>query len=95
MMSTAHLELVGESLDTRKQPWVCSPYSLISWWDMEQFSAAGFFGIATQLTMLVENAESDGRTSIQISLTPEQRATFLRALAQIEADCAKLGCIHI
>jgi hypothetical protein len=34
---------VENALDTRVLPWICSPYSLHTWWDMEHFSARGFF----------------------------------------------------
>lgn len=78
------------SLDTPMQPWVCSPYSLTSWWDMERFSAAAFFSIATQLSIMSENADRDRRGGIQFSITPEQREIFLNALRKIEAECKKL-----
>jgi hypothetical protein len=78
------------SLDTPRQPWISSPYSLISWWDMERFSASAFFDIATQLSIMSENADRDRRGGIQFSITPEQRQTFLASLRRIEVECRKL-----
>lgn len=43
----------GETLDNRVQPWVSSPYSLISWWAMERFSAAAFQQIVSGLTFIL------------------------------------------
>jgi hypothetical protein len=77
--------------DTPTQPWICSPYSLISWWDMEQFSAAGFYSIGCQLSVMIENSDRDRRGGIQFSITPEQRETFRAALTRIETDCKDLG----
>lgn len=90
-MSACFQPEISIELDTPVQPWVCSPYSLISWWDMERFSAAAFYGIGCQLSVMVENSDRDRRGGVQLSLTPEQRATFLMALRSIEADCKKLG----
>jgi hypothetical protein len=42
------------SIDTPRQPWISSPYSLISWWDMEQFSAEEFYAIGEDLGRMAE-----------------------------------------
>lgn len=73
------------------QPWIMAPYSLISWWDMEKFSAAAFFSIATQLSIMSENADRDRRGGIRYSITPEQRALFLTSLRNIQAECEGLN----
>jgi hypothetical protein len=57
---------------------------------MERFSAADFFRIATQLSIMSENADRDRRGGIQFSITPEQRQIFLSSLRMIEAECRKL-----
>lgn len=41
-------------IDTATQPWISSPYSLFTWWDMEQFSAEQFYEIGKYLGMLGE-----------------------------------------
>jgi hypothetical protein len=57
---------------------------------MQRFSAAAFFSIATQLSIMSENAERERQGGIAFSITPEQRETFLTSLRQIEAECKKL-----
>jgi hypothetical protein len=46
------------NLDTTLPPWVCSPYSLISWWDMERFSAATFMQLVNGLSYLADKIEN-------------------------------------
>ncbi|MGD0736891.1 MAG: hypothetical protein ABR976_17295 [Terracidiphilus sp.] len=78
-------------LDTLKQPWVSSPYALISWWDMENFSATAFFRIATQLTILASACNQDQAAGKRILLLPEQKQIFLDAVIEIKERCAELG----
>jgi hypothetical protein len=40
---------IGKVLDRNRQPWVSSPYSLISWWDMQKFSAAQFYEFGSRI----------------------------------------------
>jgi hypothetical protein len=40
------------ALDTARTPWVSSPYSLHSWWDVQKFSAAGFIELMNDLANL-------------------------------------------
>ncbi|MFZ0747672.1 MAG: hypothetical protein WAM85_24925 [Terracidiphilus sp.] len=42
------------TIDNPHQPWVSSPYSLISWWDMEKFSADEFYDIGNYLGKMSE-----------------------------------------
>lgn len=39
----AHNGLAGNAQISTRPPWVCNPYRLTSWWDMEQFNAERFF----------------------------------------------------
>lgn len=50
-------------IDTPKQPWVSSPYSLISWWDMEKFSAGAFYQIGEFLGKMEELLSDNTGTS--------------------------------
>jgi hypothetical protein len=90
-MASLAIDQTAPALDTVEQPCVSSPYSLHTWWDMEKFSAARFYDIACQLSILGENAAWDDLSGIKFSMTPEQRSIFLRSLRSIEADCASLG----
>lgn len=84
-------QISASSLDTPKQPWVSSPYSLISWWDMEQFSAEQFYTIAIQLSTLVHYAEDDLRKGARVPIQDPQDKIFLELLTGIEKDCQKLN----
>lgn len=44
----------NKPIDTPKQPWVSSPYSLVTWWDMEKFSAEAFYEIGKFLGKMAE-----------------------------------------
>jgi len=49
---------VNSTLDMIQPPWVSSPYSLHSWWDMEKFSAATFMHLVNGLAFLVDKIEN-------------------------------------
>jgi hypothetical protein len=51
---TKPLSPTHNSIYTPRQPWISSPYSLISWWDMEQFSAEEFYAIGEDLGRMAE-----------------------------------------
>jgi len=51
---TERPRITQKAIDTPEQPWISSPYSLISWWDMEQFSAEEFYDIGNYLGRLSE-----------------------------------------
>ncbi len=66
------------------QPWIADPYSLLSWWDMEQFSARRFFEIAVALGML-----DSGATGSELG---EDAAKFtIKWLGDIASDCRAIG----
>jgi len=41
----------------QKSPWIDNPYRLVSWWDMQKFSAQAFFDIGKFLTHVKRNAD--------------------------------------
>lgn len=54
--------LTHNSIDTPRQPWISSPYSLISWWDMIQFCAEEFYDIGNylgRLNVLFDDASNE------------------------------------
>lgn len=67
-------------LDIAKQPWVFSPYALISWWDMEQFSAEGLYQIGKHL------GEIDRILDIFLVETRENATDALGAPYDLDAD---------
>lgn len=71
-------------------PWENGPYRIVDWWDMEQFSAAGFYSIACQLSIMAENADYDRQNNVPLMMGDEQRAIFLKCLNIIASDCENL-----
>jgi hypothetical protein len=73
-----------------RAPWENDPYRLISWWDMEQFSAAEFYSIAENLGILIQNARFDSDRNISTKLSEEQRQSFGLLLDGVLDKCEKL-----
>ena len=73
-------------------PWLANPYALVSWWDVEKFSAAGFYRLALSLANMIASAEVDikhGATAE--NLDPESKK-YLKDLCDGAArDCDLLG----
>jgi hypothetical protein len=75
------------NLDTMRPPWVSSPYSLHSWWDMERFSAATFMQLVNGLSYLADKIEN---------LPPEMDASelavkYIPIVQSVCEGCAKIG----
>ncbi len=79
---------IKSEFDTPLCPWERSPYSLISWWVMEQFSADAFYRIGTTLSELDTAMKRYGRDS-QIAVSGLDGA-FLQLLEAIHTRCAKI-----
>lgn len=69
------------------RPWEIEPYRLISWWDMERFSAAGFNYIAEQLAKLAYRVGELPRDLDAKELAVSYEPLFRR----IREHCASLG----
>jgi hypothetical protein len=74
-------------LDITVPPWVSSPCSLISWWDMERFSAAAFQQIVSGLTFILGKIDE---------LPPNFEAgdlavKYIPLVERIREDCKKIG----
>lgn len=67
-------ELVKPDRETVSLPWETNPYRLISWWEMEQFSARAFYQIGRLLGRLREGYSNPVPTSEESILFPAQRA---------------------
>lgn len=71
---------------TNVQPWVAEPYKLLSWWDMEIFSAAVFQRITSGLTFLLGKIEE---------LPPDAEGgdlavKYIPAVRSVREECEKL-----
>lgn len=76
-----------DELDKPVQPWVSSPYSLISWWDMERFSAENFQHIASALT-----AFGQVEKGIPLDIEAGELAVkLIPAMTSIRKDCESIG----
>jgi hypothetical protein len=69
------------------QPWEAHPYKLLSWWDMEKFSAAAFQQIVMGLALFTGQIEK---------MPPETHAgdlavTYLPLVKSIRTECEKIG----
>jgi hypothetical protein len=76
------------TFDTGKQPWVFSPFLLISWWDMEQFSAGAFYRIGISLSDLDAAMEKYPRDSAVGNNGLGEH--FRPMLEAIHAQCVKI-----
>ncbi len=82
------MALIGTAL-----PWVNdTPFSLISWWDMQKFTADAFFTIGRSLAEIKNNYEKMGNVDREIEARAHQDGTkghqFLMA---IKNSCQQIG----
>jgi len=81
--------LNNKSLDTVCQPWVSSPYSLISWWNMEQFSAARYYELGSRLS----NAQDrmDLANEQHVSKADWRKSGMYSSLKKLRTQCKSIG----
>ena len=82
-------------------PWLANPYALVSWWDMEQFSAKGFFligclieSVKTECLMsstMVDPKQPIYNFSLPVSDDSAERAADY--LPRIEQECRSIGLL--
>jgi hypothetical protein len=69
-------------------PWIANPYRLVSWWDMEKFSAGTFYVLAR----IIEQIADHGRTHPPDEIIPADRAEYdSENLLEVAADCSAIG----
>jgi hypothetical protein len=69
-------------------PWIVTPYRLVSWWDMEKFSAGTFYILAR----IIEQIADHGRTHPPDEIIPTDRAEYdSENLLEVAADCSAIG----
>ena len=85
-------------------PWEASPYDLISWWSMEEFSASEFYELSTLLesvarttVMVVKLAKTKGSSlsgldNIRLTeLNSQEPVPMVSRLTSMERACNKIG----
>lgn len=78
-----------EKIDKTLPPWVSSPYSLVTWWDMEKFSAAAFYDFGTRLTTGRLNAQLTADASI--SKSEWKKVEGYKTLKRLKRQCNSIG----
>jgi hypothetical protein len=73
-----------------RAPWEDDPYSLLSWWDMEKFSAAAFYGICRQLQELRNSIERDIQAMVASEWNEATRLFVQAILMEVERSCDEL-----
>lgn len=79
---------MNSTLDTILPPWVSSPYSLISRWDMEQFSAAQFYDFGSRLGSAKRHIDSGFD-----EIVPKQqwkKTQGYKTLLKVRAQCKSI-----
>jgi hypothetical protein len=90
-------EIVAEARKLVLRPWQLKPYSLVSWWDVEKFSAQAYFAIATDLERLRMKYRSpriagDAMFQKQIyTLSPEECQSASSVFNALAAHCSAIG----
>lgn len=82
---------MNTSLDWVLQPWIAEPFQLITWWDMEQFSAEDFFYMSAQLSSLMFYAEQAQKSEPTGVVTADSIKAFGDLIEDITGKCEKLG----
>jgi hypothetical protein len=76
------------TLEIREQPWRKWPYPLVSWWDMQKFSASSFLAITQTLADLPLGYPSDSPNRL---ITPEEVQSCDVVFELLKKDCAQIG----
>jgi hypothetical protein len=75
--------------DCNIPPWRVFPYSLLTWWEMEQFSAAVFYDFGSRLGGARKNLESGSEKTI--SKADWQKTSGYKTLKRVRAQCEAIG----
>jgi hypothetical protein len=74
--------------DTPTQPWICSPYSLISWWDMRSFPLSEYLVQVRHLQEMLDQASSEDHGWVYEGAERQKSITAFREFAK---DADKYG----
>ena len=73
-------------------PWEVARYKLLSWWDMERFSAATFQQLVTGLVFLISQIENLSNIAGGEDVEAGDLAIkFIPNVTELRAECEKLG----
>jgi hypothetical protein len=78
-------------------PWIANPYQLVSWWEMERFSAASFYQIGRYLAVIKEGFLKSGATHIEAGALKRPKKLDVEeisggmALEMIRYNCNQIG----
>jgi hypothetical protein len=81
----------------RNAPWIDNPYRLVSWWDMEKFSANVFFSIGRYLSLVRRNFENiikqegNSRDTELSAISPDTASS--ETLNAIKDSCVRVGLV--
>jgi hypothetical protein len=76
-------------------PWEANPYQLISWWEMERFSADTFYKIAGILNAIkLEFAKKDKNQNLPSIISENLRAGLIKKMENIQGECRKIALRH-
>jgi hypothetical protein len=89
-----NLSIDNESLDKSRRPWENWPYPLVSWWDMERFSAGPLYRIAALLggfKPMFEEYKRSARKQDRVDYLPAfVKKHINKNLRMIRAECEQL-----
>jgi hypothetical protein len=89
-------KLTGEEglFDKARRPWENWPYPLVSWWDMEQFSAGPLYRCSIQLGQIktaLDHYQQESRNKNHPGYLPAfLKKQIAKALRQLGAECQEL-----
>lgn len=84
-----------KSLDNLDRPWENWPYPLVSWWDMEKFSAGPLYAVAKMFGQMqiifAQHPKDANEKKGVVFLTAGMKQILRKNLRQIRMYCVKLG----
>jgi len=76
----------NKAIDSPIRPWVSSPYSLVTWWDMERFSAAQFYEFGTRISAGRRQFEAMDKEEEE-SVAKWRKSTGCKLLKEVKKQC--------
>jgi hypothetical protein len=84
-----NIPLWKRPLDCNIPPWRLSPYSLLTWWEMEQFSAGEFYDFGSRLGSARRYSESSEEKTISVEAW--KKTAGYKTLKKVKAGCLSIG----
>ena len=80
------MQVLLSERDSILQPWVENPYELVSWWDVEKFSAEKYLAICSNMTDLAYSGKG-----VHQEFTESGKKEVCKLLRRIAKDCRAVG----